>query len=52
MSEMLEKESHDHHEMTDTLPSHHRSHHDHSDNVDLEDLVTDTEHMIDDAGEW
>ena len=49
---MLEKESHDHHEMTDTLPSHHLSHHDHSDNVDLEDLVTDTEHMIDDAGEW
>ena len=52
MSERLEEESHDHHEMPDSLPSGHRIHHDHSDNVDLQDLVTDTEHMMDDLGEW
>lgn len=52
MSERLQEESHDHHEMTDNLPTSHRAHHDHSDNVDMVDLVTDTEHMIDDLGEW
>ena len=52
MSERLEAESHDHHELTDSLPRSHESHHDHSDNVDLVDLVTDTEHMVDDLGEW
>ena len=56
MSERLvksgEEESHDHHELTDDLPKEHQSHHDHRDNVDLEDLVVDTQHMVDDLGEW
>ena len=53
MSERLaEEDSHDHQELTEGLPSSHQGHHDHRDNVDLEDLVTDTEHMVDDLGEW
>ena len=53
MSERLAgTESHDHQELTDDLPRSHQSHHDHRDNVDLEDLVTDTQHMVDDLGEW
>ena len=53
MSERLAgAESHDHQELTDDLPRSHQSHHDHRDNVHLEDLVTDTQHMVDDLGEW
>ena len=53
MSERLAgDEAHDHQELTEGLPRSHQSHHDHRDNVDLADLVTDTEHMVDDLGEW
>ena len=30
------------------VDSRHSNHHDHSDNIDLADLVLDTEHMLDD----
>ena len=51
MSERLET-SHDHSELVDNVPVSHQAHHDHSDNVDMVDLVTDTQHMVDDLGEW
>ena len=52
MSERQSSETHDHGELTENVPKSHEAHHDHSDNVDMLDLVTDTQHMVDDLGEW
>jgi len=49
MSERVEH--HDHHDKQKDLPPEHIQHHDHSDNIDMADLVADTEHMVDDL-EW
>ena len=34
--------------MIDCFANRHANHHDHSDNIDLADLVLDTEHILDD----
>ena len=34
--------------MIDSFVNRHSNHHDHSDNIDLADLVLDTEHILDD----
>ena len=44
MSERAETD-HDHAKLVEVVPASHREHHDHSDNVDMRDLVTDTEHL-------
>jgi len=49
---MSERAEHDHSEHQKDLPEDHATHHDHSDNIDVADLVTDTEHMLDDLGDW
>ena len=49
---MSERAEHDHTEHQKDLPEDHATHHDHSDNIDVADLVTDTEHMLDDLGDW
>ena len=41
---------HNHGEDRTDLPAGHKSHHDHSDNIDMADLVIDEEHIIDDLG--
>lgn len=41
-------DDHVHGEERTDLPPGHANHHDHSDNIDLADLVLDTEHMLDD----
>lgn len=49
---MSERADHDHGDEEKDLPPDHVLHHDHSDNIDVADLVTDTEHMVDDLGDW
>eukprot|EP00092_Neocalanus_flemingeri_P009231 GFUD01009936.1.p1 GENE.GFUD01009936.1~~GFUD01009936.1.p1 ORF type:complete len:192 (+),score=52.27 GFUD01009936.1:352-927(+) len=49
---MSERSEHDHSEQEKDLPPGHGEHHDHSDNIDVADLVVDTEHMVDDLGDW
>ena len=51
MSERAETD-HDHSELVDSVPASHREHHDHSDNVDMRDLVTDTEHLQVSGHRW
>jgi hypothetical protein len=41
---------HKHGEDRTDLPPEHAVHHDHSDNIDLADLVVDEEHLVDDLG--
>lgn len=41
---------HQHGEERADLPPEHTVHHDHSDNIDLVDLVIDEEHLVDDLG--
>ena len=36
------------HQLIDSFANRHTNHHDHSDNIDLADLVLDTEHILDD----
>ena len=52
MSERVDSSGHDHSDLVDEVPVSHQQHHDHSDNVDMVDLVTDTQHMVDDIGPW
>ena len=51
MSERVE-DNHDHSDLVNNVPDSHQRHHDHSDSVDVVDIVTDTEHMVDDLGEF
>lgn len=52
MSEHAETVNHDHSDQQKDIPEGHEIHHDHSDNIDVVDLVTDTEHLVDDLGDW
>ena len=44
---MSERADHDHSDQEKDLPPDHEAHHDHSDNIDVADLLTDIEHIVD-----
>merc|ERR1719347_572818 len=45
------QEEHIHGEDREDLPPGHKKHHDHSDNIDVADIVVDEEHLKDDLGD-